>query len=113
MTFNSSRRGFLRGVGGMAMLGAAGCCTSWCKRSGKIRLAAVGIMGKGFSDWMPMLKSGLAEIVAFCDADANQRTEQNCIRFHAPNYTTNQAQWAARRHQRPFAPADSSTASTN
>ena len=74
MTFNTSRRGFLRGVGGVAMLGATGCCTNWCKRSGKIRLAAVGIMGKGFSDWMPMLKSGLVEIVAFCDADANQRT---------------------------------------
>ena len=56
-------------------MGAAGCCTSWCKRSGKIRLAAVGIMGKGLTDWLPMVKSGLAELVAFCDADANQLKE--------------------------------------
>jgi predicted dehydrogenase len=74
MTINTSRRGFLRGVGGVALLGASGCCT-WCKRSGKIRLAAVGIMGKGFTDWLPMVRSGLAEIVAFCDADANQRNK--------------------------------------
>ena len=72
---NTSRRGFLRGIGGVAAMGAAGCCTSWCKRSGKIRLAAVGIMGKGLTDWLPMVKSGLAELVAFCDADAAQLKE--------------------------------------
>ncbi len=75
MTFNTSRRGFLRGVGGVAALGAAGCCS--VRRapihdpSQKIKLAAVGVMGKGFSDWMPMLESGMVEMVAFCDADAN------------------------------------------
>lgn len=74
MIFNTSRRDFLRGVGGVAAFGAMGGCCSWCKRGGKIRLAAVGIMGKGFSDWMPMVKSGMVELVAFCDADANQRT---------------------------------------
>jgi predicted dehydrogenase len=30
-------------------------------------------MGKGWSDWTPMLKSGLVEIVAFCDCDYNVR----------------------------------------
>ena len=35
----------------------------------KIRLAAIGSWGKGFSDWLPMVKSGLAEMVAFCDTD--------------------------------------------
>ncbi len=73
MTFNTSRRGFLRGVGGVTMLGAAGCCNSWCGRSDKIRLAVVGVMGKGYSDWTPMLKTGRVEIVAFCDADYTAR----------------------------------------
>ena len=36
-----------------------------------IASAVAGVMGKGFSDWMPMVKSGLAEVVAFFDADAN------------------------------------------
>ena len=70
MHINSSRRGFLRGAAGLAALGFSGCLT---KRphytSGKIRLAAVGVNGKGYSDWTPMLKTGLVEMVAFCDAD--------------------------------------------
>ena len=72
MQFNLNRREF---VGGAAALAAAGCC---CAKpspryggTGKIRLAVAGVMGKGFSDWMPMVKSGLAEVVAFFDADAN------------------------------------------
>ena len=73
MKFNTSRRGFLRGVGGVTLLGAAGCCNSWCGRSDKIRLAVVGVMGKGYSDWTPMLKTGRVEIVAFCDADYTAR----------------------------------------
>ena len=71
MKFNTSRRGFLRGVGGVTLLGAAGCCNSWCGRSDKIRLAVVGVMGKGYSDWTPMLKTGRVEIVAFCDASSS------------------------------------------
>ena len=66
---NTSRRTFIRGVAGA-------CCCSCIKRrnaSSKIRLAAVGVMGKGFSDWTPMLKSGLVEMVAFCDADVTMR----------------------------------------
>ena len=70
MNITASRRGFLRGFAGVAALGASGCFSIGRGRNGKIRLAAVGIMGKGYSDWMPMLKSGFVEMVAFCDADA-------------------------------------------
>ena len=73
MNIITSRREFLIGVGGAAAFGAMGGSRSWFGCAGKIRLAAVGVMGKGFSDWMPMLKSGMVEMVAFCDADANQR----------------------------------------
>ena len=74
MTINSSRRGFLKGMAGLAALGGAGgCFTVGRGGSGKIRLAAVGVMGKGYSDWTPMIKSGLAEMVAFCDADYSMR----------------------------------------
>ncbi len=70
---NSSRRGFLRGMAGVAALGAGGCFSIGRSGNGKIRLAAVGVMGKGYSDWVPMIKTGLAEMVAFCDADYTQR----------------------------------------
>ena len=77
MSIQTSRRGFLKGAAGLSALGMSGCCTFGCRTArvpnGTIRLAAVGVMGKGFSDWMPMIKSGLAELVAWCDADANQR----------------------------------------
>ena len=73
MGIKTSRRNFLQGVGGVTLLGAAGCCNTWCGRSGKIRLAVVGVMGKGYSDWTPMLKTGRVEIVAFCDADYSMR----------------------------------------
>ena len=72
MAVNASRRGFLRGVASGAGLFAIGGCTCPCGRQ-KIRLAAVGVMGKGFSDWTPMLRSGLVEMVAFCDADYTMR----------------------------------------
>jgi len=70
---SSSRRGFLRGIAGASLLGAGGCFTIGRSGNGKIRLAAVGVMGKGYSDWTPMVKSGLAEMVAFCDADYSMR----------------------------------------
>ena len=73
---NSSRRGFLRGLAGVSLLSAGGCFTPHPRKPGqKVRLAAVGIMGKGYSDWTPMLKTGLVEMVAFCDADANMLTQ--------------------------------------
>lgn len=76
---SSSRRGFLRGLAGVGAASAfAGCCSIGRSGSGKIRLAVVGVGGKGYSDWTPMLKTGLAEIVAFCDADAN--TYIRCVK---------------------------------
>ena len=64
---NTSRRGFLRGIAGIGALGIGGC--AGFGRNGKVRLACCGVWGKGFSDWMPMLKSGKAELVALCDVD--------------------------------------------
>ena len=58
-------------MAGLAAVGAGGC--RCCCRGDKIRLAAVGVKGKGYSDWTPMLKSGLVEMVAFCDADYSMR----------------------------------------
>ena len=87
MKLNTSRRGFLKSAASIAALTAGGCCNTWCGRSGKIRLAVVGVMGKGYSDWTPMLKSGLVDIVAFCDADytarenAQRRLAQDGIDF--------------------------------
>ena len=71
--FTTSRRGFLQGAGAIAAMGATG--VGFAAPTQKIRLAAVGVMGKGYSDWMPMIKSGLAELVAWCDADANKRND--------------------------------------
>ena len=69
MHISTNRRGFLKGLAGLSALGMGGCFSIGKSGSGKIRLAAVGIWGKGYSDWTPMLKSGLVEMVAFCDAD--------------------------------------------
>ena len=71
---NMNRRNFLRGMAGASLLGAGGCF-SIGKQDGKIRLAAVGVMGKGYSDWTPMIQSGLAKVVAFCDADYAARED--------------------------------------
>ncbi len=76
---NVSRRNFLLGsaaVTGFSMFG--GCSlfngpVAKVARGQKIRLAVCGIMGKGFTDWLPMIQSGLAEIVAWCDADTAMR----------------------------------------
>lgn len=75
MKFNASRRGFLQGMGGLAAVSAGSGCFSVCNCDKRIRLAPVGVMGKGFSDWLPMLKSGLVKIVAFCDCDYTKRDE--------------------------------------
>ena len=72
MKFETNRRNFLIGAASVSAIGTFSGCASLCKGCGKIRLAAVGVMGKGFSDWLPMIKSGLAELVAMCDADATQ-----------------------------------------
>ena len=71
MNINSSRRGFLRGLAGASAFAIGGCkCPFGCQ---KVKLAVVGVMGKGFSDWTPMLRTGFVEIVAFCDADYTMR----------------------------------------
>ena len=66
----SSRKGVIRSLAGLAAMGAGGCFTFG--RGDRIRLAAVGVGGKGFSDWLPMVESGKAELVALCDADFRQ-----------------------------------------
>ena len=73
MHISSSRRGFLKGLAGVSAFAIGGCKCPF--GSQKIRLAAVGVMGKGFSDWTPMLRSGFVEMVAFCDADVTMRDQ--------------------------------------
>ena len=68
---NASRRNFIRGVAGVPLFAIGGCKCSIGRQ--KIKLAVVGVWGKGYTDWTPMLKSGLVEIVAFCDADYTLR----------------------------------------
>ena len=76
--FSSSRRNFIRGLAGVSALGMGGCFSIGKGKNGKIRLAAVGVGGKGYSDWTPMLKTGMAEMVAFCDAD--RTIYESCIK---------------------------------
>jgi len=71
MQINASRRNFLRGLAGSSLFAIGGCKCPFGRQ--KVRLAAVGVMGKGYSDWSPMLKTGLVEIVALCDADYGMR----------------------------------------
>ena len=68
---NATRRNFLRGLAGAGAFGIAGCKCPFGQQ--KIKLAAVGVMGKGYTDWTTMLRSGLVEIVAFCDCDYAMR----------------------------------------
>ena len=73
MQISASRRGFLKGLAGASAFAIGGCkCPFGCQQ---IKLAAVGVSGKGYSDWTPMLKTGLVKMVAFCDADYNKRDE--------------------------------------
>ena len=65
-----TRRTFIGvGAAGLAALGCGGCRTAAKRAGGKIRLAAVGVWGKGFMDWTSMVLSGNAELVAVCDCD--------------------------------------------
>ena len=65
----TSRRNFLRGFTGLAALGAGGCLTT--RSGGKVRLAVVGIWGKGYEDWKWFLTHGKIEVAALCDCDRN------------------------------------------
>ena len=78
MQINASRRNFIRGLAGTSLFAIGGCK---CPCGGqKIKLAVVGVMGKGYSDWTPMLRTGLVEIVALCDADYTKRKDaQNAL----------------------------------
>ena len=71
MQINSTRRSFIRSMAGLAAFGATGCLSVNAAKpfGGKVRLAAVGVLGKGLTDWVPMIKSGKAELVALCDCD--------------------------------------------
>ena len=68
----TSRRDFLKGLACLGALGAAGCAASKCgfnigraiRRGGKVRLAVVGIWGKGYEDMKWFLKHGKVEIAA-------------------------------------------------
>lgn len=65
-----TRRTFIGGAAaGFAALACGGCGTVAKSADGKVRLAAVGVWGKGFTDWLPMVQSGKARLVAVCDCD--------------------------------------------
>ena len=79
-----SRRGFLKGAAFSASsLLIGGCVTEegylkypsvakvaphLLSKNDKLRIAVVGVGGKGWSDWTPMFDHG-EEIVALCDVD--------------------------------------------
>ena len=65
----ASRRVFLKGIAGVAALGAGGCVT--VRHSDRVKLAVVGIWGKGYEDMKWFLTHGKCEIVALCDCDRN------------------------------------------
>lgn len=64
-----TRRTFIGGAAGIAAFAYAGCRSAARRPCGKMRLAAVGVWGKGFTDWLPMVLSGNVELVAICDCD--------------------------------------------
>ena len=67
---NASRRGFIRSLAAASAFAIGGCKCPF--GSQKVKLAVAGVMGKGFSDWFPMVRCGLAELVAVCDVDRGQ-----------------------------------------
>ena len=72
MNINASRRGFLRGLAGTSLFAIGGCKCPFGNTQ-KIKLAVVGVMGKGYTDWTTMYRSGLVEVVALCDCDYRTR----------------------------------------
>ena len=73
MKFNTTRRKFLAGIAGAAATGAISpfSFAAGGPAKSKIRLAAVGMMGKGYVDWKLLYDSGMVEMAAFCDCDAS------------------------------------------
>ena len=66
----ATRRQVLAGASAFSLFGVSGCKSLFGQQ--KIKLAVVGVCGKGWSDWLAMAKTGLVEIVALCDADYRQ-----------------------------------------
>ncbi|MDR2849774.1 MAG: Gfo/Idh/MocA family oxidoreductase [Verrucomicrobiota bacterium] len=75
MQFN--RRDFIKsGAYAAGALAMGGCATAAAPRSirvteGKLNIGVIGVGGKGWSDWNPMLDYG-ENIAALCDADSGQ-----------------------------------------
>ena len=67
----TTRRNFLRGMAGTSLFAIGGCKCAFGAQ--KIKLAVVGVMGKGLTDWSTMYKSGAIEVVAMCDCDYSMR----------------------------------------
>ena len=65
----ASRRFFIGGVAGIAALGVGGGLS--VRRGDRVKIAIVGIWGKGYEDWKWFLKHGRIETVAICDCDRN------------------------------------------
>ena len=61
-----NRKAFI--IGSTCCAAFSGSPAFWGKPD-RVRLAVVGVMGKGFTDWFPMVKSGKATLVAICDCD--------------------------------------------
>ena len=76
MKIETSRRGFLRGLGSVSAFAIGGNCFAVRSLAGgqKIKLAAVGLWNKGLVDWTSVMKTGKAELVAVCDCDRNALT---------------------------------------
>ncbi len=66
----ATRRQVFAGAAAFSLFGVSGCKSLFGQQ--KIRLAVVGVCGKGWSDWLAMYKTGMVEIVALCDADYRQ-----------------------------------------
>lgn len=73
MSASITRRTFLQsGLAGAAVLGAAG----WSRVLGandKLRVAAVGVGGKGWSDITGVAKSPEVDVIAICDIDSTEK----------------------------------------
>ena len=82
----TTRRNFMRGLAGASAFAIGGCKCPFGEQ--KIKLACVGVMGKGFSDWFPMIKSGMAELVALCDCDYST-LEKAQVRLYAQGIDVN------------------------
>ena len=75
MRSNTTRRMFIQGAATLTSAAASGGIGDFLFGSQKVKLAVVGVMGKGYSDWLPMYKTGKVEIVGLCDCDTTVRAK--------------------------------------